>query len=133
MTPKYCYCCSNKSYSECCESYILGVDFPETPEQLMRSRYTAYSLCNVTYVQTTMAGKALLNFDYHASLEFANSVEFVSLEVVESINFGSKGTVEFLVTYLDQNKKLQVMQEKSLFECINGSWFYVDGAVNSSC
>lgn len=39
-----CPCQSGKPYTECCQPFHLKTAFPETAEQLMRSRYAAYTL-----------------------------------------------------------------------------------------
>lgn len=48
-----CPCCSEKPFSECCEPFISGEQLPQTPEELMRSRYTAYTLVDVEYLIKT--------------------------------------------------------------------------------
>lgn len=39
-----CPCQSGHHYADCCGKFHLKQAFPETAEQLMRSRYTAYVL-----------------------------------------------------------------------------------------
>ena len=41
-----CPCGSGSTYDACCGRLHRGPDLAETPEALMRSRYTAYSLGN---------------------------------------------------------------------------------------
>ena len=38
-----CICGSGKAFSECCEPLLSGKMPAKTPEQLMRSRYSAYA------------------------------------------------------------------------------------------
>ena len=40
--PDLCPCGSGELYEKCCGVYHSGAAVPETPEQLMRSRYSAY-------------------------------------------------------------------------------------------
>ena len=49
-----CPCGSGKTYDECCEPFIRGKAFPETAEQLMRSRYSAYTLQEIPYITDTL-------------------------------------------------------------------------------
>ena len=50
-----CPCQSNTSYEDCCGRFHAHMQFPETAEQLMRSRYAAYVLKNVPcIVETTV-------------------------------------------------------------------------------
>ena len=39
-----CLCGRNKPFEQCCGRYLSGKKFAKTPEQLMRSRYSAYAL-----------------------------------------------------------------------------------------
>jgi len=39
-----CPCGSGKTFTECCDKYISHGELPATPEQLMRSRYSAYAI-----------------------------------------------------------------------------------------
>ena len=45
-----CPCGSGKAYAVCCGRFIDQGALPETAEQLMRSRYTAFSLVNEPYL-----------------------------------------------------------------------------------
>ena len=58
-----CPCGSKKNYADCCQPFIELKKIPETPEQLMRSRYTAYTQANMDYIVRTMRGKAAADFD----------------------------------------------------------------------
>ena len=48
-----CPCGSNNTYPQCCEPAHLNHSSVETPEQLMRSRYSAHVLGLVDYVIAT--------------------------------------------------------------------------------
>lgn len=45
-----CLCGSEQSFKECCGKFINSIQTTETPEQLMRSRYSAYILKNENYL-----------------------------------------------------------------------------------
>ncbi|MCD4676693.1 MAG: hypothetical protein K8S18_11970, partial [Desulfobacula sp.] len=45
-----CYCGSQKFYEECCFPFISGSLIPKNPEQLMRSRYSAFCIKNIEYL-----------------------------------------------------------------------------------
>ena len=45
-----CYCGSQKFYGECCFPLISGSLKPKNPEQLMRSRYSAFCIKNIEYL-----------------------------------------------------------------------------------
>ena len=45
--------CGGEDLETCCGRFIHGAEQPQTPEQLMRSRYTAYALAEETYLRAT--------------------------------------------------------------------------------
>lgn len=122
-----CLCQSNSLFSDCCEPYILGIKSPTTPEALMRSRYTAYALKNLQYIQDTMNGPASKGFDLTHALRVANDTHWRGLEVApptppkENI-----GWVVFIAHYQYQNEDFRIF-EKSEFRKENGKWYYYSG------
>ena len=122
-----CYCGSKNEYSFCCEPFITGNERPTTLEVLMRSRYTAYCLANINYIQQTMRGRALIYFDAMDAKRWANRVHWIKLEVLNKIlDNPHKGYVEFIATFVD-NCHLKSIHEKSEFIQEDGRWYYVDG------
>jgi SEC-C motif-containing protein len=123
-----CPCASQKLFSVCCGPFLNGAEIPSHPEQLMRSRYTAYFLTDLKYIQKTMQGKALLNFNLKEALVHAKQCRWISLNVLNSSVEDNKkvGTVEFMAEYRSYGK-ITTMHEKSEFHFIEGKWFYVSG------
>ena len=79
-----CPCGSEKPYEQCCEVFIEKKQIPHTPEQLMRSRYTAYSLAKIDYIKNTMKGKILIGFDETEARSWSQSVTWVGLKVIQA-------------------------------------------------
>lgn len=129
-TQDKCTCGSKKNAAECCSLIIQGKKTAETPEQLMRSRYTAYTQANIDYIQKTMVGTAAKNFDAITAKAWANSVIWLGLLVkrayVDPAN-SNKGFVEFEATFKDNSGKTQKLCELSEFEKIGYQWFYTNG------
>lgn len=124
-----CPCGSLQPYSACCGQYIENEQVAPTPEALMRSRYVAYTKANIDYIEKTMVGKALLGFDKMSAYEWAKSVKWLALKVVDAPPpVGEHGIVEFIVRYKQQGKAF-IMQEISQFIFNNGAWYYCDGTV----
>ncbi|SRR5579883_3498066 len=123
---KNCPCGSGKIYSDCCGIFISGQKMPSTPEELMRSRYTAYTQANIDYISRTMKSPAADGFDAHAASAWAKRVKWIKLDVVKTVLNGEKGFVEFRAYFNEKNKKC-VIHELSEFHQIEGTWFYVDG------
>ncbi len=93
---------SQTSYSLCCEAIISGKQSPETPEALMRSRYTAYSTANIDYIKETMRGKVLIGFDEVNVKRWAKRVIWIKLNVLKSlIKNESTAYVEFEASFMD--------------------------------
>ena len=122
-----CPCGSKHDYVTCCEPYLNHKQQPETPEALMRSRYTAYCLADIDYIQKTMQGKALVGFDAVGSKRWATRVNWIKLTVLDmSLESPHKGFVEFIATFVDGHV-LKSIHEKSEFIQEEGRWYYVDG------
>lgn len=125
-----CKCGSSKSYSDCCGNYIDGLKLPETPEQLMRSRYTAYTMANIDYIIKTMQGKPLKGYNRKQSALWAQSVIWQRLEVLSTTMHKNKGFVEFKAYYNDASQDV-ILHENSEFARKNGQWYYIDGQILS--
>lgn len=123
-----CPCGSSASYQKCCGPFVEGKKNPDTPEQLMRSRYTAYSMAKVEYIGNTMYGRASKDFNAEAAEEWAKKVKWMKLQIINSDMDGDKGTVEFVAHFSD-NGRASVLHELSEFVKKDGKWFYIDGRV----
>lgn len=124
---KHCPCGSQKLFTQCCEPYIENKKNAETPEILMRSRYTAYTLARIDYIRKTMCKKAVQNFNAKSAREWAKSVTWLELTVEDvSPPTHHSGTVTFLARFTEKNLP-SAIHEKSFFEKIDGVWFYTDG------
>ena len=121
-----CPCCSTKNYSQCCEIFLTAKAFPQTPEELMRSRYTAYTQTNIDYIAKTMKEPASEGFNFEETRTWARNVNWLTLEVVSASQNENEGKVEFIAQYSYQDKKY-VLHEISLFRRDDNQWYYIDG------
>ena len=127
-----CPCNPKKLFCHCCEPYLSGKQKASTPEILMRSRYTAYSLARIDYIQKTMCKKAAENYDPMSAAKWTSSVTWLGLTVVEAPPPKNNiGTVTFIARFLENNIQKEIV-EKSLFEKIDGAWFYVQALSGES-
>src|SRR4051812_32033166 len=83
--------CGGKEYSQCCGRFIDGGNIPDTAEELMRSRYTAYTLKKENYLHDT----------WHASTRPAENLtqddlKWLGLDVRRYVPNGNEATVEFV-------------------------------------
>ena len=129
---KPCPCGSAHFYLNCCGKFISGEQFATTPEELMRSRYTAYTIADMDYIVRTMRGKASIDFDKEDATQFAKQVEWSGLSIIRTAMADPlHGIVEFTAYYI-QNDEEYELHEISQFEKLSGQWFYVDGTTPSS-
>ena len=126
-----CPCTSKKPYDRCCGPFIAGTALPDTAEQLMRSRFSAYALGKVDYlIQTRPEAKRAEENREELAL-YCKSVSCVGLKIVAK-DKGAKGDETGVVTFhasLQANGRRSLHIETSNFERENGKWVYVDGVV----
>ncbi len=120
---KKCYCHSNESFTICCEPFLAGAKFPQTPEQLMRSRYTAYVLQDADYLLATTHKTQRRYYSKSEILKWSKNNTWVKLEVLKA----TENQVTFKAYYLDENIRAKVHHEQSTFKQENSVWYYVDG------
>ena len=122
-----CPCGSSEKYSHCCGPYLERLKAPATPEQLMRSRYTAFIKADTEYLVNTMQGKPLQAFDVKATKTWAESVTWLGLTVVKAPSPEKDiATVEFIARFKENGTECRI-HELSTFQKIKGRWFYVEG------
>ncbi|MCG8416077.1 MAG: hypothetical protein MI746_17815 [Pseudomonadales bacterium] len=94
----------------------------------MRSRYTAYKLGGYgeylwrTWHPNTSKGLTPQSLS-------GKTRDWQSLEIVDTMQDGDKGGVEFRANYLDEHGELKCHHEMSAFVRVKGQWVYVDGKV----
>lgn len=122
-----CPCGSKKAYIDCCGLFIDGKQLPTTPEELMRSRYTAFTQTNIDYITQTMKGPAATRLDEEGMRRRAKKIKWTKLEVIASRwDFSSVGFVEFRA-FFSRGDEIHALHEISEFHYDNGRWYYVDG------
>jgi SEC-C motif domain protein len=124
-----CACQSQRDYSECCGHYLSNQDIPKTPEALMRSRYTAYSQANIDYIQRTMRGQALINFNPEEARQWAMRVQWLGLKIISAPMVTAAthiGFVEFIAIFMQDNQR-HIIHERSEFHRLDGRWYYMTG------
>lgn len=115
--------CGGSAYEDCCGRYIDDGEIPETAEQLMRSRYSAYVLHKEPYLKAT----------WHESTRPAETIaqddgtKWLGLEVKKHLQAGDEATVEFVARY-KVGGRAHRLHEVSRFVREDGRWFYVDGS-----
>ncbi|NDH08527.1 MAG: hypothetical protein EBY16_02705 [Gammaproteobacteria bacterium] len=122
-----CPCGTGKTYMNCCGVFISNQNTPATPEELMRSRYTAYVQVNVNYIAQTMKSPAADSFDADDLRMWSKKAQWMGLDVIKTRQELNKGIVEFRAYYCINGKK-SILHEISEFNFENGQWYYVNGS-----
>ncbi|QEM81947.1 YchJ family protein [Halomonas binhaiensis] len=136
MTPVMpCPCGSGESLAECCGSIHQG-QLAQSPQALMRSRFSAFALGLHDY----------LIHSWHpdtcpASLDLEqDTTRWVRLEILDhgensgegngEGNIGNEGWVHFRATFQEGppgRRRWGVLEERSRFVRLEGRWVYMDG------
>ncbi|WP_438863029.1 YchJ family protein [Neptunicella sp.] len=123
-----CYCGNTLSYQLCCAKYISGTEHPKTPEQLMRSRYSAYVAGEFDYIHQTYSEQ---HTDIPSSEEIRHSAQdttWLQLTIESSNMVMNNGEVEFRALYQQQGTLYQ-LHEHSYFITEKGQWRYLRGDI----
>ena len=123
-TLQVCPCKSGKNYKQCCSVFHQQQQKPQTCEQLMRSRYSAFILQLGEYLFTT----------YHPDFRGDLTVEQLSekslnwkkLQIVDTESLAETGFVEFKAWYIN-DEQLSCHHERSNFVKVDNQWLYCDG------
>jgi SEC-C motif-containing protein len=113
--------CGGKFYPGCCARFIECKELASTAEQLMRSRYTAYTLGKDAYLRQTWHP----NTRPEGAITDAGT-KWLGLEVRRHEQHGDAATVEFIARY-KIGGRAQRLHEVSRFAREQGNWYYVDG------
>jgi SEC-C motif domain protein len=126
---KLCPCGSGQTYDECCGSIISSEKVAATCQELMRSRYTAFTMANIDYLMQSHYSCTRQVKERKNIQKWARSVQWMGLVILNSQAGEVKddiGYVEFRALYLESGK-MQQIHEKSLFKRENQKWVYVSG------
>ena len=126
--PDACPCGSGFTYPACCGPFIAGTDLPQTAQQLMRSRYTAYTRGDADYLRATWHPTTR-----HQELDTDPAVRWLGLKIIATEAGGpedQRGLVEFVARYKIGGRAHR-LHERSRFKRFQGRWFYVDGELTA--
>lgn len=122
-----CPCGRLLDYQHCCGIAHANPNFIKTAEDLMRSRYSAFTLANGPYLIETHHSKTRKQVNEREIVDWAKSVKWVRLDVLNATQgqeTDETGTVEFKAYYKEKNQ-LRYLHENSFFKREMGVWKYV--------
>ena len=124
-----CPCKSKLTYAKCCLPFHYGRAQPETAEQLMRARYSAYFFRRVDYLVETTHPDTKSKTLHHELEDTIYDVNWSFLTIISTSQGGKKdknGKVEFKAEYYYEEEP-QELHERSRFKKYKGMWKYLDG------
>lgn len=122
-----CLCGLKRSYEDCCGAIINGKKNAQTPEELMRSRYSAYVIADGHYLVKSATKENRYESDVALIEEFCKNVKWLKLEVIAAFD----DIVEFKAYYLE-NSEIVLLHERSSFVKNDGVWEYDKGVFINS-
>ncbi|HSG60604.1 MAG TPA: YchJ family metal-binding protein, partial [Pseudomonadales bacterium] len=116
-------CGSNKPFAKCCDRFLSGAQHAKTPEQLMRSRFSAFFLGGYgQYLLDTWA------VEYRGGLKTIDlntrETDWQRLEIIDRSQSGNQGMVEFKAFFTDEEGVEACHHEYSSFERRQRRWLY---------
>lgn len=123
-----CYCCSETSYENCCKPIIDGDRPADTPEQLMRSRFSAYCVKNYRYILETYAKQQRRELSTDTLKSSAEGSRWFALNIQPAET--SADRVTFKAFYFAGGKPYQ-LHETSVFIKENNQWRYECGTLHN--
>ena len=139
LTPTNCPC-GGGPYAQCCGPLHTGEREADSPEVLMRSRYSAFVVHNADYLWKTLhvahddRGAGQVAYCEQLSRSFS-SLRYTGLRVIEvrapsDGSDGAAGQVLFHAT-IQQHKRDRSLVELSNFALDDGAWRYLSGVTRA--
>lgn len=124
-----CPCGSGQAYAQCCEPIIKGEKEAETPEQVMRARYSSYAKADTDYLQNSLHPDKRDDHNPESTRNWAQNSDWHGLEIIRTENGEGddiEGDVEFQATFTTRGDK-EVHHELAHFKKEEGTWYYYEG------
>lgn len=127
----HCPCGQSTSYENCCEPIISGERSANTPEELMRARYSAHVKVEVDFLYESTHPDHRQGFGHKETREWAENSEWYGLEILSTAGGGAKektGEVEFIASFRDK-KGRRGHHERAQFLRHKKQWFFTEGSM----
>jgi SEC-C motif-containing protein len=122
-----CPCGTGLTFSDCCEPIISGRRESASAEELMRARYSAYATGAAEFVVETTHQSTRHEAKLDSIREWSETSTWRGLSILETKTLSDdKASVSFEARYTQKGEEI-THREKSLFERMEGRWFFVTG------
>ena len=115
MSEELCPCKSGKNYADCCEKIINGTVKAETPEALMRARYSAYATGAIDFIIDSTHSSQRENNDREEIRRWSQNSQWDGLEIIRTENGGPDRGIS-----MEHHEIAEFRRE-------NGDWYFYDG------
>lgn len=126
-----CPCSPDTDYSACCGRFISGGQLPQTAEQLMRSRFTAFAKQNANYLVASLLPSKRDRNELRSLQKSFRGIQWLKLDVLATERGGAgdaNGTVEFRAHWQQAGGgESGSLHERSTFVKQGDRWYYEDG------
>ncbi|WP_028111030.1 YchJ family protein [Ferrimonas futtsuensis] len=124
-----CHCGGPLPFERCCQPFHLGKALATTPEQLMRSRYSAFVTAQASYLLTTHDPETRQGLTEQVLKQSCEESDFVGLQITDVPPCEQdEGVVEFRAWYR-QGKEILALWERSRFRRLESRWYYHSGEI----
>jgi len=124
-----CHCGKGPSYEECCKPFLTGKKKASSPEELMRTRYSAFVEADIDYIMDTHDPDTVGQIDRKGTEAWAKESDWMGLEILE-VERGTPddnfGRVDFVAKYKLKGSTVE-HRESATFRQHNGKWYFTDG------
>jgi len=125
-----CPCGSTILFDECCQPYIDETKPAPNPAALMRSRYTAYTLKNASYLIATWHPDCHAEHWRESLQDGFATTQWLGLQVLSQHEGRDQdeGFVEFAARFTETGQEqIHLIHERSRFLRLKDRWYYIDG------
>lgn len=122
-----CPCGAGVSFADCCERVIKGEREPETAEELMRARYSAFAAEEIDFIVASTHSSTRREVDVAYTTQWSKDSVWQGLEILETKEVSPDQSLVSFEARFSQDGKEQVHREKSVFEREDGHWRFVTG------
>lgn len=122
-----CPCGYGATFADCCEPVIKSEREPETAEELMRARYSAFAAGAIDFIVASTHSRTRGEVDIPYTTEWSRNSIWQGLQIIETKDVDeNKSLVSFEAKFSQQGAE-QIHREKSVFEREEGQWRFVTG------
>lgn len=119
-----CPCDPQSSFEQCCGPFITdGLSAP-TPEALVRSRYSAFAMRTLDYIERTHAPEVRDDFNRAEAERIAKDLDWQGLDIVSTTSQVDGVDVEYVIR-IRQSNRIVSKSSISRFRQEDGEWLLV--------